>query len=483
VHGLHAEPDRVEASVRGGSDYRVLWWWNGRRWAHECTCPFGTGCKHAYAVASEMVDANGDESAEPPPDALTGLRDHRALWERQAALDELLVDSPAVTLTPYGPPLEDLLREPDADTRCWRLAAAIAAEADGWVPPALQPYLERGDVANRFRDRERAATAAALLDWARQRGAHPPRRLRIVFSLLRTTDGIPAVSFEVRLTTPRVHDAPRTVGQLHGLRTECLRDPGLFPPEQAALLTWLADQAQPNAAEWNGTQLQVARPIALLERAAAAGIGEWADDIDPTLAARAGVAPRAAVRVGRTDVRLVPANVGSSEDLSLDLRVRWEDGEERALGDVLYVPAEAGAARGSLVIRGGEAFAVGDEPPAALRARFEREGPLPVPRQERAPLMRALAEAFPHLHETLNAHTRVHTVAPSVALDLRDDWLQMRVFARSGRVPWNPSAPLGDERCCSSCRPTRGWVRAERAARARAGVRRSRRGHRRAAGG
>ena len=119
MHDLHAEPDRVEASVRGGSDYRVLWWWDGRRWAHECTCPFGTGCKHAYAVASELVDANGDESesAAPPPDALTRLRDHRALWERQAALDELVVESPAVSLTPYGPPLEDLLREPDADTR------------------------------------------------------------------------------------------------------------------------------------------------------------------------------------------------------------------------------------------------------------------------------------------------------------------------------------------------------------------------------
>ena len=97
--------------------------------------------------------------------------------------------------------------------------------------------------------------------------------------------------------------------------------------------------------------------------------------------------------------------------------------------------------------------------------------------------MRALAEAFPHLHETLNAHTRVHTVAPSVALDLRDDWLQMRVFARSGRVPWNPSAPLGDDGVLFELSPERGWVRAERAARRRAGVRRSRRGHRRAAGG
>jgi superfamily II DNA or RNA helicase len=463
VAALHAEPDRIEANVHAGAEYRVLWWWNGRRWAHECTCPYGAGCTHAYAVASAVLDGTGAAPADP----LTRLRDARALWERQAALDELLIEAPAASLTPYGPPLEDLLREPDADTRCWRLAAAIAAEANGWVPPPLRPYLERGDVAHRFRDRERAATAAALLEWARQRGAHPPRRLRVVLALLPAADGTPAIAFEVRLTTPRVHDAPRTVGQLHGLRTECLRDPGLFPPEQATLLTWLADHAEPSAAEWNGTRLQVPRPIALLERVAAAAVGEWGEALEPALAARAGVMPGAPVRVGRADVRVVPANVGAGDDLALDLRVRWDDGSERALGEVLYVPAEPGAGRGSLVLRDGEAFAVADEPPPALRTRFEREGPLPVPRQERAPLMRTLAEAFPHLRDTLAAHTRIHPVAPSVALDLRDDdWLQLRVFARSGRVPWNPTAPLGDDAVVFELSPERGWVRVGRNARA-----------------
>ncbi|MBX3027374.1 DEAD/DEAH box helicase [bacterium] len=464
VSALRGEPDRVEATVHGSSDYRVLWWWNGRGWAHECTCPYGAGCKHAYAVASAVL--GGGAPAAAPADPLTRLRDARALWERQAALDELLIEAPAASLTPYGPPLEDLLREPDADTRCWRLAAAIAAEADGWVPAPLRPYLERGDVAHRFRDRERAATAAALLEWARQRGAHPPRRLRVVLSLLAGADGAPAIGFEVRLTTPRVHDAPRTVAQLHGLRTESLRDPGLFPPEQASLLSWLADQAQPSAAEWNGTRLQVGRPVALLERVAAAGVGQWGDALDPALAARAGVSPGAPVRVGRADVRVVPANVGAGEELALDLRARWEDGSERALGDVLYVAAEPGAGRGAMVLRDGEAFAVADEPPPALRSRFEREGPLPVPRQERAPLMRTLAEAFPHLRDTLAAHTRVHVVAPSVALDLRgDDWLQLRVFARSGRVPWNPGAPLADDAVVFELSPERGWVRAGRNAR------------------
>ena len=99
VAALHAEPDRVEAQVHGSTEYRVLWWWNGRRWAHECTCPFGAGCKHAYAVASSVVDGSGDDAA-PTTEPLSRLRDARALWERQAAMDELLVEAPASSLTP-----------------------------------------------------------------------------------------------------------------------------------------------------------------------------------------------------------------------------------------------------------------------------------------------------------------------------------------------------------------------------------------------
>ena len=102
-------------------------------------------------------------------DALQRLRSGRAEWERQSALDRLLTDAPVFGLSPYAPPLLDLLREPDPDVRCWRLAGAIAALADGWVPAALQPYRERPDLAARFVDRERDALAADLIGWASAR--------------------------------------------------------------------------------------------------------------------------------------------------------------------------------------------------------------------------------------------------------------------------------------------------------------------------
>jgi len=468
----HVDLDRIDAIVAAsaaaeaaGPNFETRWAWDAPGWAHQCSCPRGGGCEHAFAVAwlileGGATDGDGADLADP----LQVLRTARPLWERQAALDELLVGAPASDLTAYGPPLEDLLREPDPDTRCWRLAEAIADATGGWMPPVLQQYRQRGDVADRFHDRERAATAAALLDWARQRGAHPPRRLRLVLGLQTGSGGTPAISFEVRLTTPRVHDAPRTLPQLQALRTESLRDGTLFPPEQTSLLQWLGDHAQAAAGDWNGVRLLVPRAAALLERAAAAGVAVWGAGLEPELAQRAGVAPGDPLRVAGSEARIVPVCVSGEDRLDLDLRVRWVDGRERALASVAYVPAGASGGAASVVIADGVATAIADEPPPALRERFEQAGALPVPRGERAALVRTLAEAFPHLRETLAAHTRVHPVAPSAALDLRpDDWLHVRVFARSGRTAWNPALPAPGG-VVFELTPERGWTRVERPA-------------------
>ncbi|MDX2170875.1 MAG: DEAD/DEAH box helicase [Deltaproteobacteria bacterium] len=459
VGDLQVEPQRIAAVVHGTTPYTTVWRWNGGgHWTNQCSCPLGGACKHAVAVANVVLE--GGEAAAPQ-DPMQLLRESKAMWERQAALDDLLVGAPDARLSPYGPPLEQILREPDPDVRCWRLAEAIAAETGGWVPEPLELFRRRGDVADRFRDRERAATASALLDWARRRSELPPRRLRLVFDLI-PGGAEPLLVFEVRLSTPRLHDAPRTIAQVHGLRTESLRDPSLFPPEQASVLSWLADAAQSATSDWNTTALAVPQRIALLERAADAGIAYWAGGLDPELAARAGIAPGSPVRVSTQAALLVPTCVTRDGELDLELRLRWPNGVERRLDEVLYIGGPTGLAGryGSLVIADGEVNMVGDEPPAQLRERFLAQGPLRVPRSERVELVGALAEAFPHLRTTLRAHTRTHAVAPSVALDLRsDDWLMVRAFARAGRVPWNPGAPAGDDAPLFELLPGRGWVR------------------------
>jgi superfamily II DNA or RNA helicase len=459
VVGLRVDRSRVEANVRGSRVYAASWWWVEGRWDHTCSCPIGEFCKHAFAVAAIVLD--GGERSEPGLGPLTRLRDGRALWERQAALDELLAGTPEPSLTPYAPPLEELLREADPDTRCWRVADAIAREAAGWVPAELQPYLRRADLAERFRDRERVATVGALLDWARRRGSHPPRRVRLIFELARAADGAAQLTFQVRLTTPRVHDAPRTLAQLHGLRTECLRDAGLFPPEQVALIGWVADLAQPAAAEWNGTRLATARAAALVERAAGAGVAEWTHALDAELAARAGIVPGARLQLGGEDVVIEPVCVEGDGEVQIDLQARWRDGRARSLSDAVYVAGdEPTTGRGSVFIADGVLWLVSDEPPRALRERFATLGPLPVPRAERAALVGALAEGFPHLRTTVAAHTRIHAVSTSVTLDLRpDDWLQVRAFASSGPLPWHPGVGRPDAGVLFELTPERGWVR------------------------
>ena len=469
VTDLRVDASLIEAVVRGTAPYETAWRWNGNgTWVSECSCPIGGQCKHAVAVAALVLDGD-DEAADSLLEPIVRLREGRARWERQAALDELLVGAPTASLSPYGPPLESLLREPDPDVRCWRLVEAIAAETGGWIPDALRPYQQRGDGADRFHDRERAATAAALLDWARRRGGAAPRRLRLVFDVVVPPAEVePILVFEVRLSTPRLHDAARTIGQVNGLRTESLRDPSLFPPEQTSVLNWLADAVQSATSDWNATVLSVPQRAALLERAADAGIAYWTTRLDPTMAARGGITPGSAVRISTREARLVPACATRDGELDLELRLRWPDGSERGLDEVLYLGASTGLGRyGSLVIADGEACVVGEEPPAPLRQRFAAQGALRVPRSERVELVGALAESFPHLRGTLAAHTRVHAVAPSVTLDLRaDDWLYVRAFARGGRTPWNPSAPeLGDEPLFELT-PGRGWVRALGRARA-----------------
>ncbi len=487
----------ISAAVRGTEEYFTTWEWNRQSgWQSLCTCPVGGFCKHAYALGCVVLaDAHSEQRfddgrlrrllpgavampaggvragrrrAAEAADELERLRAARAEWERQSALDRLLVGAPVFGLSPYAPPLLDVLREPDPDVRCWRLAATIAALADGWVPAALRPYQARADLEARFAERERAALAAELLGWARGRSDVTRRRLRVVFAIERRADGVDMLVFEVRVTTPRLTDAPRTPAQLQTLRTESLRDPGLFAPEQAGVLDWLADHAfvAGVATSAGGQRLSTSMPLALLERVANSPVAAWAEEIDPAVAARGGIAPGSPLRLLGGEARLVPECVSSDGVLAIELRFRWPDGRQRALDAAIYIPGGAPVAgrRGSLVLADGAVSAGVDEPPPALLDRFRRVGALPLQPAHRAEFVGALATRFEHLRRTLAAHSRIHPAALSVALDLRpDDWLQVRVFAQSGATPWQLGGPANDGAVLFEHAPDRGWVRYDQA--------------------
>jgi superfamily II DNA or RNA helicase len=494
VERVDVRDGAIHAAVRGTREYATRWAAANGRWHSLCTCPLGGYCKHAFALGCVVLgtararhgfdDARlatllpGAERAASRPrrgagDALQRLRQARAEWERQAALDALLVGAPRFGLSPYAPPLLDLIREPDPDVRCWRLADTIAALADGWVPPALAPFRGRTDLAERYVDRERALLADELLAWASHRSDVARRQLRLAFMLDPQPDGSAALVFEARVTTPRAVDMPRTLGQLQGLRSESLRDPALFPPEQGAILEWLADHAatvvRPGAP--HAPRLTTALPLALLERVANSPLAIWAEDLDPALGARGGVAPGTEVRLRGGDARLVPQCLERDGGLTIELQFVWADGGARPLGEAVYVRADAPHAgrRGSLVLVDGTLTPLAEEPPRALLHRFRTLGALPIPPGERAEFVGMLASRFPHLRQTLAAHTRIHPAVPSVALDLRpDDWLQVRVFASTANAPWQPgSAPAGPA-VLFEYGPHCGWVRTDAAAAATA---------------
>lgn len=492
VENVVVQDGVISAEVRGTQPYVTSWeWLRHGGWQSLCTCPLGGLCKHAYALGCAVLAIARDEKRiddarltrllpSPFPvavpavrprerraaeggDALQRLRSARAEWERQGALDRLLVDAPVFGLSPYSPPLLDVLREPDADLRCWRLAAAIAELADGWVPEALRPYRSRTDLEARFVERERQSLAAELLGWASGRSAIARRRLRLVFAPQTRPDGGSTLVFEVRVTTPRLTDAPRTPGQLQALRSDSLRDPGLFPPEQRAVLDWVADHAFVAGAPTGngGTRLSTAMPLALLERVANSPLAVWSEQIDPTLAARGGIVPGSPVRLADGDARLVPECVPNDGGAAIELRFRWPDGRQHGIDDVIYIAANAplSGRRGSLVMAEGVVTAVADEPPAALLERFRSVGSLPLGREHRAEFVGALATRFEHLRSTLAAHSRIHPAAMSIVLDLRpDDWMQLRLFAQSGAMPWRPGGAVGAGAVLFEYVPDRGWV-------------------------
>jgi superfamily II DNA or RNA helicase len=475
--------------VRGTKPY-LTWWDHGQQgWQSTCSCPLGGECKHAYALAcvflGEARHAVRSSDARPtaavgtaPPalrsvaparaprgddTALERLRRARVEWERQSALDELLANAPVLGLNPYTPPLSHALQEPDPDLLCWDLARTIAGLAQGWLPEPLEPFRQRSDLADRYADRERSALADDLLGWTYGRAGDAKRQLRVVFDLVPNGSGDATLVFEVRVSTPRLADVPRTAQQIQQLRSELLRSPGVFPPAQAEVLEWLADHAFPAPAAGSraAISLQALAPVSLLERVADSPLATWAPEMAPELATRGGITAGATVRLHGRGARLVPECDTRDGGLHVALRVLWPDGTSRPLDEVVLIPNPAAMGRrASLVVAGGAISVLVEEPPAPLRERFRSVGSLPIAPPERGAFVAALATRFPHLRATLRAHTRVHRATPSIALDLRpDDWLHVRLFAQSGPTAWQPGHEPGDGGALFEHTFERGWAR------------------------
>jgi len=471
VGPLHVEGSLVTAAVFGTDTYATSWEWIEDQWYPECTCPVGPYCKHAYAVACRVLalaTTEGWAESRPAPVAprtslLERLRVANNTWDRERLLGEALGGAPKLVAHLHRPVWQSILSEPDPDVFCWLAAREILHHSDGWLPRELAPYREREDLAATVTRREREAVASALLQWAAQQRGGGERHLRVVFTLERDAAGRVDVMSEARLTTPRMADEPRTMSQLMQLRSEVRRNAQLLPPDQVALLDWLADERGSlgyfaTARSLSGTALRV-----LLTRIADSPLASWASTVPDDLAARAGVAPGDPVRLRRDPVRILPQCVARDGEMHVDLCCFWSDGTTRRLDEVVYVSGAqpwSAPAEPSFILADGSFSLVVEEPPAALREQFQRVGGLAVPAAERGPLLARLTAAFPHLYGALGAHTCLHRVVCSVALDLRaDDWMQIRLFAVAASEAWQPGAPVADGTVLFEYTPDGAWTR------------------------
>ncbi|MBX3026173.1 DEAD/DEAH box helicase [bacterium] len=451
----------ASAVVIGNDAYDVSWTWETAPagWTCACTCPVGFECKHAYAAGRALLAGaiRVDDAAAPPARAAPPLaRRRRDLagdfaatadpWGRRGILRRLLGTLPhQLALSAYDADLEAVLDEPDAEVLCWRLASRIAARTGGPLPPALEPYRQRGDLAQRFAAREQRALVDDLVTWARDRHAPAPRALRFVWGFTAAPGGRFWLTASGRLTTTRLRDEPRSMEQLRQLLGEAQRTPGLLAPDQLRLLATYLD-ASTRSGLWHDGVSHGGVLLAMLRTLDEPGpLVRWADDLDAGIAARAAIAPGDPVRLGRAALRILPAVRPRQDGGRLELVCLWPDGTQRWLADVVYLPSAANDRGSGAVLCDGHWFAVAEEPPPHLRDRLLAFGGVDVPRERCAEVFAPLAHRFPHVRETLAAHTRYLTGTPVVALDLRDDdWLHIRIFL-AGDADWAPpGAPAGD---------------------------------------
>src|SRR5262245_2343511 len=216
-----------------------------------------------------------------------------------------------------------------------------------------------------------AQVAAELEEWAHRRTMTPSRSLRVTLGIEDRDEG-PGIRLEVRVTTSRLKDQPRSLEQLEQLAYEAQGGRGSLSPPQARLARLLADRLSRLPQRLGSFAASVVALNQLLDSFPDSPFVTWGDGLDANLAKRAGIVAGARARLGEAAVDVSPVCEVNGASLRISLAVRWPDGNRRSLEDAVFLPS-LDDLHPSLVLASGVFWRVTEEPPRELVLRMAGE--------------------------------------------------------------------------------------------------------------
>src|SRR5205823_3374860 len=154
-----------------------------------------------------------------------------------------------------------------------------------------------------------AELASDLADWARGRTEVATRFLRAVFGLDRDETGRPALWMEVRVTTPRLVDVPRSARQILQLASDLRRDPLLLAPHHTRLLRFLVRTVMNVEPFASGTRfgLKASTLNRVLDSFSDSSLATWTSGDSTTAGEGRDPTPGARLRLGEAALDIVPS--------------------------------------------------------------------------------------------------------------------------------------------------------------------------------
>ena len=481
VGELEVSPGRIAANVRGQLPYRTQWSLDVNGWRPSCSCPVGPRCKHAYALATRVLDALiGDTTAlddakmallfsglteagvsasvavtapapeVPAPPALQQLREGKPRRLRAEVLSRILAEANLDHVDSDDAAFRVLLDQSDPELLAWGLAQEILRWTKGELPAEFEPYRDRQDLAKRQAQAHLPLIEAEFRDWARQRVVRAERSLRLVMQLHPTPRGTTEFSLDARLSSARMLDEVRDPDQLRSLQAKVRRDPEMLTSTHSDLLDALVALFHPwgfNIRPAPRTALPRGHLSDFMHQVMPSPDVVWDQDIHKPTAQRWNVIPGGIVRFEPTPVRLIPRVGREGAKAQLELSAVWPDGRHKPLSEVIRVNDRDDLRNPTLgvVLANGVFYPVAEAPPPRLVELLESTPSLRFDRKQGEGLLRTLAEAMPSATNAATEFTHQHRVTPTVLLRLDgDDWLQVRILAHSEGVDWTPGSRIDE---------------------------------------